>query len=82
MGALLPINERVLGLDHPETLDAHYQHARFTGMAGDPAAARDLLAANVSWTERVLAVEHPDSLIHHLELAHWTGEAGDPVAAP
>ena len=38
--------ERVLGPEHPDTLRARSNLARWTGAAGDPAAARDLFAAH------------------------------------
>ena len=42
---LLPVQERVLGPEHPDTLAARANLARWTGEAGDAAAARDLFAA-------------------------------------
>ena len=41
---LLPVFERVLGPEHPHTLVARGNLARWTGKAGDPAGARDLFA--------------------------------------
>jgi len=44
--ALLPIYNRVLGPDHPETLaTVRADLVRFTGEAGNPASARDQYAA-------------------------------------
>ena len=43
--ALLPIRERVLGAEHPDTLTARANLARWTGEAGDAAGARDQYAA-------------------------------------
>ena len=40
-----PIRERVLGPDHPDTLNTRHDLARCTGEAGDAAGARDQLAA-------------------------------------
>ncbi len=37
--ALLPIIERVFGYEHPETLTARANVARWTGQAGDAAGA-------------------------------------------
>ena len=51
------------------------------GWRGNPAGARDLLAALVSVRERVLGPEHPDTLTASANLASWTGDAGDPTAA-
>src|ERR1700722_3734018 len=39
--ALLPIRERALGSEHPDTLRAHRGLARWTGEAGDGAGPRD-----------------------------------------
>ena len=44
-GRVLDARERVLGPEHPETLTTRYQLAYWTGLAGNPAGARDLLAA-------------------------------------
>ena len=79
--ALLPISERVLGPEHPDTLSPRVNLARWTGEAGDAAAARDLFAALLPIRERVLGPEHPDTLAIRYQLARWTGEAGDAAAA-
>ena len=42
---VLDARERVLGPEHPDTLNARANLASWTGQAGDPAAARDLFAA-------------------------------------
>ena len=55
--------------------------ADWTGRAGDPAAARDLLAELLPMRVRVLGPEHPDTLLTRSGLARWIGEAGDAVAA-
>ena len=52
-----------------------------TGLAGDPAAARELLAELLPVRERIFGPEHPETLADRQELASWTGEAGDPGAA-
>jgi hypothetical protein len=41
--ALLPIRERVLGLEHAETLAIWYQLAHWTARVGDAATAQDLV---------------------------------------
>ena len=41
---LLPVDERVLGPEHPRTLADRANLAGFTREAGDPATARDLFA--------------------------------------
>ena len=70
--ALLPIRERVLGPEHPDTLDARRCLAYWTGEAGDPAAARDQLTALLAIRERVLGAGHPDTLDTRHILAYWT----------
>ena len=73
----MPVRERVLGPEHPDTLGAHANLAYWTGQAGDAAGARDQYAALVPVDERVLGPEHPDTLAAHANLAYWTGQAGD-----
>jgi hypothetical protein len=69
------------GAEHRDTLAARSQLARWTGHAGDAAAARDQHAALLPVRERVLGLEHPDTLTARSHLAWWTGEAGDAAAA-
>ena len=71
----------MLGPEHPDTLTARHNLARWTGEAGDAAAARDQFAALLPVRERVLGPEHPDTLTARGNLAYWTGEAGDAAAA-
>ena len=56
--------------------------ACWTGVAGDPAAARDQFAALLPVRERVLGAEHPDTLDVRDNLAGWTGAAGDRAGGP
>ena len=79
--ALLPIRERVLGAEHPDTLTTRDNLAYWTGKAGDAAAARDQYAALLPIRERVLGPEHPDTLTARANLAPWTGQAGDAAGA-
>jgi hypothetical protein len=69
------------GPGHRDTLAARNQLASWTGEAGDPAGARDQLAALLPNTERVLGPDHPDTLATRHELARFTGGAGDPAGA-
>ncbi len=71
----MPIEERVLGPEHPHTLNARHLLARWTGVAGNPAAALDLLAALLPVRERVSGLEHPDTVTARHELASWTRRA-------
>ena len=78
---MLPIRERVLGAEHPDTLTTRANLATWTGRAGDAAGARDQFAALLLTRERVLGAEHPDTLTTRHDLANWTGEAGDAAGA-
>ncbi|MER7618233.1 tetratricopeptide repeat protein, partial [Nonomuraea wenchangensis] len=49
--------------------------------AGDPATARDILAALLPIEERVRGAEDPSTLTTRYSLADWTGQAGDPATA-
>jgi hypothetical protein len=73
--ALLPDLVRVLGRAHPGTLSTRHTLARWTGEAGDPAAARDQFAALLPDLVRVLGPAHPGTLSARHNLAYWTGEA-------
>ncbi len=68
--------ERVLGPEHPDTLAARGNLARWTGQAGDPAGARDQYAALLPVHERVLGPEHPDTLAARGNLAAGPGRRG------
>jgi hypothetical protein len=69
------------GPEHRDTLAARARLARWTGEAGDTAAARDQLAALLPVEERVSGPEHPNTLITRANLAYYTGQAGDAAAA-
>lgn len=70
-----------LGPDHPLTLTARSELARWTGRAGDPMGAAKQYAALLRTREQVLGNEHPETLTDQADLAYWTGQAGDPVTA-
>jgi hypothetical protein len=79
--ALLPIQERVLGPEHPDTLTTRASLALWTGKAGNPAEARDQSTALLPIRKRVLGAEHPATLATRHNLATWTGEAGNAAGA-
>jgi hypothetical protein len=56
----------VLGPDDPHTLAARQGLAGLTGQVGDPAAARDLLAAVLPDLERVLGPDDRHTLAGRL----------------
>ena len=79
---LLPICERVLGPEHPRTLNTRGSGLAFwTGSARDPDGARRQFADLVRVSERVLGAEHPETLVDRHFLARFTGEAGDAAGA-
>jgi Tetratricopeptide repeat len=53
----------------------------FGPLSGEPAKARDLLAALLPDMERAVGPHHPDTLTTRANLAHWTGQAGEPAKA-
>jgi hypothetical protein len=69
------------GPEHPDTLEARHDLARWTGLAGDPARARDLFAELAPLREQALGAEHRYTLATRSNLAIWTGRAGDAAAA-
>lgn len=79
--ALLPVIERVLGPEHPDSLTARADHADWTGHAGDIAEARDLYAELIPVMERVLREDHPDIKSARGAFAWWAVEAGDTVGS-
>lgn len=78
---LLDDLERILGPDHPDTLDTRYNLAYWQGEAGDPAGALIAGTELLNDLERVLGPDHPDTLATRGNLARWQGEAGDPAGA-
>ena len=72
---LLPVIARVLGPEHPATLDARDGLAYWTGEAGDPAGSRDQYAALLPIRERISGPEHPATLDARGALAYWDREA-------
>jgi hypothetical protein len=75
--ARLPIRERALGPDHPDTLAMRHELARSTGDAGDAASARDQFTTLLPIRERVLGPDHPYTSTTRDNLAYWTEKAGD-----
>jgi hypothetical protein len=73
--SLLPVLERILGPEHPDTLVTRHELARWTGEAGDAAAARDMFAVLLPVRERVSGPDHPDTLTARGNLASWTSSA-------
>jgi len=73
--ALLPVRERVLGPEHPDTLETRFDLEFWTGTAGDAAAARDLCAALLPVYERVLGPEHWITVATRHDLDRWTRDA-------
>ncbi len=70
------------GPEHPETLAASYELARWTGQAGDAAGARDQLAILLPIRERVRGPDHPDTLMTRDQLTYWAGQAEEGLMSP
>ncbi|MEV4926571.1 tetratricopeptide repeat protein [Streptomyces roseoverticillatus] len=60
-----------LGPDHPHTLIARNDLARWRGEAGDVAGAVTAFAELVADHNRILGPDHPDTLTNRADLAHW-----------
>ncbi len=73
--------EELLGREHPQTLRAYAGLAHVTGLAGDPAGARNQVAALLPVLLQVLGQEHQQTRTAQASLARWTGEAGDAAGA-
>ncbi|MEV4175471.1 FxSxx-COOH system tetratricopeptide repeat protein [Nonomuraea sp. NPDC049709] len=65
------------GAEHRSALTARARLARFTGMAGDAAGARDQYTRLRPLFERHFGPTHEQTLTLRVRLAEWTGEAGD-----
>jgi hypothetical protein len=72
---------RRLGDEHPDTLSAWTELARWTGHAGDSRGARDMFAAILPVRRRVSGDEHPTTLTVLYHLCDWTGQTGDEARA-
>lgn len=72
---LLPLQQRVSGAEHPDTLTARHHLARWTGEAGDAVSARDQLALLLPIQQCVSGADHPDTLATQASLARWTRDA-------
>jgi hypothetical protein len=66
-----------MGAEQHDVLAVRASFARWTGVAGDPVAARDQFVELLPACERVVGTEHPDTLTVRADLARWTGEACD-----
>ena len=71
LATLLPVRERVLGVEHPDTLAVRHSHAHRAGKEGDAAAAHDGFAALLPVYERVLGPEYPTTQAARARLARW-----------
>ncbi|MGW1895134.1 tetratricopeptide repeat protein [Streptomyces sp. NPDC002004] len=72
---------RHLGADHPDTLTARHNLARWRGEAGDATGAAAAFAELLADRVRVLGPDHPSTLTTRHNLARWRGEAGDATGA-
>ncbi|MGW5353610.1 tetratricopeptide repeat protein [Streptomyces sp. NPDC004031] len=70
-----------LGPDHPDTLSARNNLARWQGHAGDAAGAATAYAELLDDRLRILGPDHPRTLTTRHNLANWQREAGDAAGA-
>ncbi|MEU0391868.1 NB-ARC domain-containing protein, partial [Streptomyces sp. NPDC006208] len=70
-----------LGSDHPSSLQARGNVARWRGEAGDAAGAARAFAELLDDELRVLGPDHPATFTTRADLARWRGEAGDAAGA-
>ncbi|GAA2995995.1 tetratricopeptide repeat protein [Actinokineospora diospyrosa] len=72
---------RHLGSQHPSTLAARHNSARWQGAAGHSAEAARAFADLLVDCLRVLGPDNPDTLTTRGNLAYWQGMAGDAAKA-
>jgi tetratricopeptide (TPR) repeat protein len=77
----LALRLRLQRPDHPGTLVARNNIARWTGQCGDAAGALRLATALLPDMERVLGHDHPGTLATRDNIAGWTGQCGDAAGA-
>ncbi|WP_257033425.1 FxSxx-COOH system tetratricopeptide repeat protein [Streptomyces sp. Ag109_G2-15] len=70
-----------LGPDHPATLTARHDLARWRGEAGDAAGAAAAFEQLLADRLRVQGPDHPHTLTARSHLALWRGMAGDAAGA-
>jgi tetratricopeptide (TPR) repeat protein len=73
----LELQERVLGVEHLDTLISRDNLAAILSLQGDLAGARRLQEETLAILERVLGVEHLDTLISRNNLAETLHSQGD-----
>ncbi|MFF4572192.1 tetratricopeptide repeat protein [Streptomyces sp. NPDC001410] len=70
-----------LGPDHPATLTARHDLARWRGETGDAAGAAAACEELLADLVRLQGEDHPHTLNTRSNLAHWRGEAGEAAGA-
>ncbi|MGH8932903.1 MAG: tetratricopeptide repeat protein [Egibacteraceae bacterium] len=73
---VLAERERVLGVEHPDTLTARANLAGSYWSVGRVAEAITLGERVLAERERVLGVEHPDTLTTRAALEEWRSDPG------
>ncbi|WP_265560307.1 FxSxx-COOH system tetratricopeptide repeat protein [Streptomyces hygroscopicus] len=66
-----------LGPDHPDTLTARYDLARWRGESGDASGAAAALADLLTDRLRVFGPDHLGTFLARQGLGYWRGQAGD-----
>lgn len=73
----LPVRTAAFGADNPDTLVVFENLVRWTGLAGDPAGARDLFAELLKIREGSRKVDESWTVRTRERLAYWTAQAQD-----
>jgi hypothetical protein len=79
--AVVAQTRRVLGPSHPRTLFGLTFLGGWTGNAGDPAAAHELLAEVTDTYRQIPDLDDPDVLVAFSNRAYWAEKSGNAVAA-
>lgn len=74
---LLSDRKRVLGPDHPDTLDTRHNIAAWIGRVGKPGEAMRLSEESLPDQQRVLGSDDPDTLDTRQQIAILRKELGD-----
>jgi eukaryotic-like serine/threonine-protein kinase len=80
-GALAAVQDDGGGLDTAVLLQMRRRLAWWTGHAGAPAEALQIMHDVVADSARLLGPEHPETIACRRNSARWTGQAGDPQLA-
>ena len=76
-GEVLGVRRRVLGEEHPDTLNSEYNVALLISDLGQYAEAERMLQATLEARRRVLGTGHPDTLNTAQELEYMRSQCAE-----